>query len=54
MTPPATDQEHLRLLSIFHFIVGGLTMAFACLPLIHLGFGLAIVFAPETLGGESS
>jgi energy-converting hydrogenase Eha subunit C len=42
------DEEHLRLLSIFHYIVGGITALCACFPLIHLVIGLALVFAPET------
>jgi hypothetical protein len=39
----AEDAEHLGLLSIFHFVVGGLTAVVACIPLIHLAFGIAIV-----------
>lgn len=30
------DLEHLRLLSIFHYVVGGLIALFACFPIIHL------------------
>jgi hypothetical protein len=41
------DEEHLRLLSIFHYIVGGITGLCACFPLIHLVVGLALVFAPD-------
>ncbi len=37
------DEEHLRLLSIFHYVVGGITALFACLPCIHLGLGIALV-----------
>ncbi len=37
------DQEHLRLLSIFHFVVAGFAAMFACLPLIHLFFGIAFL-----------
>jgi hypothetical protein len=37
------DEEHLRLLSIFHYVVGGITGLFACFPLIHLGLGIALV-----------
>jgi hypothetical protein len=37
------DLEHLKLLSIFHYVVAGLVAIFACVPLIHLfvGAGLA-------------
>ena len=37
------DEEHLRLLSIFHYVVGGITGLFACFPFIHLAVGLALV-----------
>ncbi|MCX7005846.1 MAG: hypothetical protein NTY53_01085 [Kiritimatiellaeota bacterium] len=37
------EEEHLRLLSIFHYVVGGLTALFSCIPLIHLAMGIAIV-----------
>ena len=37
------DEEHLRLLSIFHYVVGGMTALFACFPCIHLGLGIALV-----------
>ncbi|UCF00460.1 MAG: hypothetical protein JSV82_02745 [Planctomycetota bacterium] len=36
-------EEQLRLLSIFHYIVGGLAAFFACFPTIHLVMGIAIV-----------
>lgn len=37
------DEEHLRLLSIFHYVVGGMTALFACIPFIHLALGIALV-----------
>ena len=37
------DQEHLRLLSIFHYVVAGFAAVFACLPLIHLAIGIAFL-----------
>jgi hypothetical protein len=37
------DEEHLNLLAIFHYILGGLTALFACVPLIQMAFGLAIL-----------
>jgi hypothetical protein len=43
------DLEHLRLLSIFHYVVAGLTALFACFPVFHLIFGLVMLFAPEAL-----
>ena len=35
-----TDEQHLDLLAVFHYIVGGLTGLLACFPLIHVGVGL--------------
>ncbi len=42
------DLEHLRLLSIFHYVVAGIAALAACFPLIHLGMGLMMLFAPDT------
>lgn len=47
------DEEHLRLLSVFHYVVGGLAGLFALFPVIHLVIGLVFVFTPEKFqGGE--
>ena len=43
------DLEHLRLLSIFHYVVAGITAFFACFPVFHLVFGLVMLLAPGTL-----
>jgi hypothetical protein len=46
LVPPEAfnqDQDHLRMLSIFHYIVGGITALFSLFPLIHLAIGLAMV-----------
>jgi hypothetical protein len=37
------DEEHLKLLSIFHYVVGGITGFFACFPIIHLIIGIAML-----------
>lgn len=37
------DTDQLRLLSIFHYIVGGITALFSMFPVIHLAVGIAIV-----------
>lgn len=47
------DAEHLRLLSIFHYIVGGLTVLIACIPLIHVTIGLLFVLKPHAFAGSS-
>jgi hypothetical protein len=46
------DKEHLRLLSIFHYVVGGLTALFALFPIFHLIFGLVMVLAPHTMEAD--
>jgi len=39
------DEEHLNLLSVFHYIVGGLGSLMACLPLIQASLGALILFS---------
>jgi hypothetical protein len=43
MSTTSTDIEHLRLLSIFHYIVAGLTALFSLFPLIHLAIGIGLI-----------
>ena len=38
------DEEHLDLLGIFFYVLGGMTAFFACIPIIHLIIGLSLVF----------
>jgi hypothetical protein len=49
----SADAEHLRLLSIFHFVLGGLTAIIGCLPLLHVGMGLTLLFARPSGQGAS-
>ena len=49
MTQVDEDQEHLRLLSIFHYVVGGIGAFFACFPLLYLAFGVFALAAPRAL-----
>ena len=44
------DAEHLKLLSIFHYIASALSALFACIPFIHLAIGIGIV----AFGGNMS
>jgi len=37
------DAQHLQLLSIFHYVVAGITALFGCLPIIHLIIGMALL-----------
>ena len=34
------SEEHVKLLSVFHYIVGGLMALFSCIPFIHLALGI--------------
>lgn len=45
------DEEHLKLLALFHYIVGGIGAFFACFPLIHVGIGVAMLFDSKLLAG---
>lgn len=46
------DAEHLKLLSIFHYVAAGMAALFACIPFIHFFMGLA--FATGALGDTGS
>jgi ABC-type branched-subunit amino acid transport system permease subunit len=49
------DEEHLRLLSIFHYIVAGLAALFSFFPLLYSGFGVLMLYAsshPQHQQGE--
>ena len=50
MTDTSTDQdaEHLRLLSIFQYVVAGMQALFGCFPIVHFVMGAFMVFAPTT------
>ncbi|HWY76341.1 MAG TPA: hypothetical protein VN281_12025 [Verrucomicrobiae bacterium] len=48
------DNEHLKLLAIFHYIAGGLAAFFSCIPFIHLAIGLALMFAPQQFGSPNN
>jgi hypothetical protein len=39
------DEEHLKLLSIFHYVAGGITGIIACFPIMHLFMGLVVLVA---------
>jgi len=44
------DEEHLRLLSIFHYVCAGFAALFACLPIFHLLLGMLLLFKPQGFG----
>lgn len=37
------DEGHLNSLAIGHYVVGAIMIAFSCLPLLHLGMGVAML-----------
>src|SRR6266481_8638815 len=41
------DEEHLRLLAIFHYIVAGLAALFSCFPLLYTGMGALFIWASQ-------
>ena len=50
------DAEHLKLLAVFHYVLGGLTALFGSFPIIHVAIGFAIVsgkFGPGAHGSSS-
>ena len=42
------DLDHLKLLSIFHYVAAGMAAVVACIPFLHFFMGLAL--ATGTLG----
>jgi hypothetical protein len=48
------DEEHLKLLSIFHYVVAGCAALFALFPVIYLIFGLVMLLAPASFAGNGS
>ncbi len=47
----ATDLQHLKLLSIFHYILGGLVGLMSCIPIIHVSLGIMMITAPNQFTG---
>ncbi len=37
------DEQHLNLLSLFHYIMAGLTALIACIPIIHVVLGILMI-----------
>jgi hypothetical protein len=42
------NSEQLRLLSIFHYVLGGLEILFGLFGLMYLGMGLSLALSPMT------
>jgi hypothetical protein len=50
--PLSQDEEHLKLLALFHYIVAGLGALFACFPLIHVAIGIMFIMKPDSMNGS--
>jgi hypothetical protein len=46
------DEDHLRILSIFHYVVGGLAGLFALFPIFHLLIGLFLIFGSAAMADK--
>jgi len=51
MNQPEQDLEHIRLLSIFHYVAGGLLAVMSCLPIIHVILGFLFLHRPSLFPG---
>lgn len=47
------DEQHLQLLSIFHYVVAGFAALFSCLPIFHFTIGLGLFVVGITQLKES-
>jgi hypothetical protein len=45
------DAEHLRVLSICYYVMGGVVIFFSCFALIYVVMGLVLALMPEQLDG---
>lgn len=50
----AKDRADLSLLGTLHYGLGAVTGLFSCIPIVHVGLGLAMMLSPQsfTKGGE--
>ena len=47
--PVSADEQHLRLLAIFHYIWGGLVALFSSVGLIHITLGMVMLVNPTAM-----
>jgi hypothetical protein len=45
------DLQHLRLLSIFYYVVAGLLALVSCVPIIHVAVGIMMIASPASMSG---
>lgn len=43
----ARDEQHLRMLVVFYYILAGLSLLFGCLGLVYIGGGTVLAFLPQ-------
>lgn len=48
------DEQYLQLLSIFHYVVGGISGLFASIPLIHLTIGVFFLILGTSGGSDET
>lgn len=48
------DKEHLKLLSIFHYVVGGLGFGFSSLWLVYVVIGIVFITMPEKMASHNT
>jgi hypothetical protein len=46
------DEEHLRLLAIFHYVVAGLAALISLFPIFHLIIGIVMIVASDKFTGN--
>lgn len=47
------DEQHLQLLSIFHYVIAGITALISCIPIIHFTVGITLFISSFTQPQES-
>jgi hypothetical protein len=45
----AIDDEHLKILSLFYYILGGINAFFAFIPCIHMSIGLMLILMSSSM-----
>jgi hypothetical protein len=50
----STPNETLKVLSILHYVLGGVTALFACIPFIHVAIGIAILMGGMEAESEAA
>jgi hypothetical protein len=48
------DDQHLQLLSIFHYIVAGIVALISCFPIIHFTIGVGLIITALTQPQEAA